>query len=74
MSAIRLTKAESAAIAAFKRLESRWPSSLWLFAGGNNSLAILKKEKGKHVMDEVGAVDQRRIVATINIDSDGGGW
>lgn len=69
-----LSQDEKAAIAALKRLQKRWPSSLWIFAGGNEALTVLKTRDGERVMDGNGVPDQGFEVAHIKIPCDGGAW
>lgn len=73
---IRLTEEETKAIASFKRLAKKWPKSLWCFSGGHDGIAILKKgEDGKKVVLGLGeGFDSEYVVATIDIDADGGDW
>jgi hypothetical protein len=71
---IELTKEEHNVIRSLKRLEKKWPKSLWIFADGN-SLKIMKcGENGEHVICREGGMNPAYIVATININNDGGDW
>lgn len=66
-----LTPEEKRAINALKRLAKSWPESLWLFANG--SLSVMKKRDGARVSAGVGKeYDQEAMVATIDIENDGG--
>ena len=71
-----LTKEELAAIRSLKRLARKWPASLWVFAGGQDGLAVLKcDENGEKVHTPRGNIDQDYCVDTIDgIRSDGGDW
>lgn len=68
-----LTREEQNAINALKRLEKRWPETLWIFATGM-ALHVLKcGENGQHIMNEDGVPDLDYEVAYItDIDNDGG--
>jgi len=59
-----------------KRLENKWPKTLWLFSA-SGTLYVMKKdaegEKAHHPGLE-GGVDQAFIAATIEIENDGGDW
>lgn len=76
-----LSKEEKAAIASLRRLEKRWPKSLWLFSasgglhvmkcGANGERRVLASKSGD---DSEGGMDSSAIVATIDIPNDGGDW
>ena len=69
-----LSKEEKKAIDALKRVAKKWPKSLWLFSG-SGSLCVLKKADGKNrAINATGGVCQEHVVATINIENDGGDW
>ena len=69
-----LTPEERKAIAALKRLEKKWPKSLWLFAG-SGSLCVMKKDaNGEKVMVSSDGFDPDYCVDTIDIPNDGGDW
>lgn len=71
---MELSKEERSAIAALKRLEKRWPKTLWLFATGL-SISVMRCGKGgEHVTDHSGCMDQDYIIDSIDIDNDGGDW
>jgi hypothetical protein len=76
MSEIELTDEERRAIASLKRLAKRWPSTLWLFAGGSvDKVAILRTQNdGTRAMGSDQGVDQRYIVDHVDIPNDGGDW
>ena len=74
MSNDKLTAEEKAAVAALKRLQRKWPKSLWIFVGGNESLTVLKTRNGERVMNCLGVPDQDLEVANIKIPADGGAW
>lgn len=70
------TKEESRFIAALMRVARKCPQSVWLFAADGN-LHVMRKKNGRHAVcdDTAGAgMDQNYIIATINIDADGGDW
>lgn len=73
---VELTDEEQKAIASFKRLEKKWPDTLWLFSGGQGGIAVLKKgSDGKKVTTGFGeGFDNNYVVAHINIEADGGDW
>ena len=70
-----LTKEEKNAINTLKRLEKRWPDSLWLFSA-NGTLCVMRHGKnGEQVHTGTGeGVDSEYIITTINIHNDGGDW
>lgn len=71
---IKLTVKEKLAIAALKRIEKKWPESLWLFSA-SGSLCIMKcDENGERVYTPSGGTDQRYTVEHVNIPNDGGDW
>jgi len=71
----KLTKEEKSAIAALKRLEKKWPESLWLFATGNSINIMRYKENGERaVIDGYGGMDPDYVVDTVSILNDGGDW
>jgi hypothetical protein len=73
VSTLELTAEERAAIAALRRIEKKWPSSLWLFSNG--SLAVIKKgPDGQRMVTDTGSIDQDYCVASIAIESDGGDY
>jgi len=72
-----LTPEEKKAIAALKRLAKKWPDSLWLFSA--QSLHVMRKtEDGRHAYggENVSStgIDPGYIIATIDIEADGGDW
>lgn len=75
---IELTEDERRAIASLKRLAKRWPSTLWLFAGGSggDNITILRTgPNGKRMhLPRQGGIDQSFIVDSTKIPSDGGDW
>lgn len=64
---------ENEVIKMLKRLEEKWPNSLWIFATGEE-LNILRTVDGKRVYKDDGSVDESYIVDSVNIPSDGGDW
>lgn len=77
MSEIGATDEERKAIAALKRLASKWPSSLWLFTASGTITVMRMGEDGAPVYAEDGGVDQRYILDRIDpllIRADGGDW
>ena len=70
---ISLTPEEEKAIAALKRLEKKWPESLWLLANEGGSLSIMRKtEEGRVAIDY--GVDAAYEADRVYIQSDGGEW
>ena len=70
-----LTDEERKAIASIKRLAKRWPASLWLFAGGQNGIAIMRTgPDGKRMHTSADGVDPDFCVDTVNLPADGGDW
>ena len=70
---MELTKEEQDVINTLKRLAKRWPDSLWVFCGeGFNVMKM--NEKGERAVTRNGGMDSAFVVATIDIDSDGGAW
>lgn len=69
-----LTKEEQNAINTLKRLEKRWPDSLWLFSANGTLLVMRKGKDGEQVHINDGACDQEYQITTINIENDGGDW
>ncbi len=73
------TKAEARAINLLKKAARHWPDSLWLFANGH-SLYVMQKRDGKRAMlhgryiHREGGVDPDYVVATLDIENDGGDW
>lgn len=70
----KLTKDELRAIKALKRMAKKWPSSLWLFAGGGQLWVMRYGDDGDAAMTEFGGVDPAYCVTEIDIPCDGGGW
>lgn len=69
-----LTKEEEKAIASLKRLEKRWPDTLWLFSASGKLCVMRKGEGGHHPTTHTGGVDADYIVDTVDIENDGGDW
>lgn len=72
-----LTKEERNAIATLKRLAKRWPETLWLFSASGSLEVMKKKPDGLPAYIQTGngeSVDQAYVVATIDIENDGGDW
>lgn len=69
---VDLTKEEAAAVASLKRLAKKWPESLWLFASNGTLCAMKKTEAGSRATTGLGAVDPDYVVATVDIECDGG--
>jgi len=57
---ITLTKAEEAAIRTLKRLATKWPDTLWLYAASGTLTVMRKNEDGEQAMT--------------SIECDGGDW
>jgi len=75
MTKIKLTKEERNAIATLKRLADRWPASLWIFAGGDGQLSVMRLDgNSKKAVTNSGGFDPEYVVADIDIPSDGGAW
>lgn len=71
---IELTKKEESAIASLKRAAKKWPDTLWLFSA-SGTLCVMRKDKdGNYARGQDGGVDPDYVVATINIENDGGDW
>jgi len=71
---VPLTKEEENAINTLRRLQKRWPKSLWLFSNGM-SVHIMRSDKnGEHVTDSFGCMCQEYIIDSIDIENDGGDW
>lgn len=72
-----LTRQEADAIAALKRLASRWPKTLWLFSASGD-LHVMRFKNGKRatiVQDGSEGMDPSYIADTIQgIVNDGGDW
>ena len=69
-----LTKEERNAINTLKRLEKRWPKTLWLFATGM-SISIMRCDKNEgHAITKFEGMDPDYIVDSVHIDNDGGDW
>jgi hypothetical protein len=74
---IPLTNEENKAIRALKKLEAIWPRSLWLFSASGSLCVMKKNADGEQAFRETArgdGVDQAFIVATIDIENDGGDW
>ena len=50
-----------------------FPESLWLFSA-SGTLCVMKKKDGDRVMLLDGGVDPDYIVATVDVENDGGDW
>ena len=75
MTVADLTKEERKAIAALKRVAKKWPKSLWLFAGGQFGLEIMKTdEHGQRAIHPTGGFDDGFSVGNVDIPADGGDW
>lgn len=79
MSDFELTKQEKSAIRTLKRLEKRWPKSLWLFSAGGSLIVMRKNSDGERagVINKDGKMtgqgaDSNYEVEHINIENDGG--
>ena len=68
-----LTKEEQNAINTLRRLEKRWPDSLWLFSA-SGSLCVMKKNSDGERMSRGESFDPNGHVVTIGIENDGGDW
>jgi len=51
------TKGELAAIRSLRRLEQKWPDTIWLYCTGNGMHVFRCGENGEHVMDNSGVPD-----------------
>lgn len=69
-----LTKEERNAISTLKRLEKRWPKTLWLFSNGMSISIMRCGENGEHVTEDHGGMSLDYIVDSVNIENDGGDW
>lgn len=66
-----LTKEEQKWINDFKKLAKKCPKSLWLFAG--TGMNVLKTDAdGNRKYNDIGSVDHRYLIDTIDIPCDGG--
>jgi hypothetical protein len=67
------TKGELAAIRSLRRLEQKWPDTIWLYCTGNGMHVFRCGENGVHVMDEFGVPDMEFELDYITgISHDGG--
>jgi len=67
------TRGELAAIRALKRVEGKWPDTIWLYCTGNGMHVFRCGENGEHVMDRSGTPDTDYELDYITgIDHDGG--
>jgi hypothetical protein len=66
---------EAQAINALKKLAKTWPDSLWLFAA-NGTLNVMKKtpEGERAIIPDGEGMDHNFVIASIDIESDGGDW
>jgi hypothetical protein len=71
---LELDKEEKSAIESLKRVSKKWPKSLWLFSASGRLWVMKKSGEGTRVELETGGVDQKFIVAGIDIENDGGDW
>lgn len=71
---VKLNRQEKAAINALKKLEKKWPKSLWLFSGGGDLCVMRFNENGEIATTKTGSVDDDYIVEHIAIINDGGDW
>lgn len=71
---MKLTRHEKSVIRQFKRLETIWPETLWLFSGDGKLTVMKTGDNGERVMTELGGVDPDYAVEIIDIPNDGGGW
>ena len=76
---IELTKGERNAIATLERLANRWPKTLWIFCDGIGVRVMRCGPDGEHVArpgngGTGGGMDPDYMVASVNIDNDGGDW
>jgi hypothetical protein len=71
-----LTPEEKKAIASLKRLAKTWPESLWLFSASGSLHVMRKDEHGNKVHNPYipDSFSSESVVATINIENDGGDW
>lgn len=49
------------------------PDGLWLFATGG-ALHVMAKKDGQHDTLRNGGMNQKRCMASISVDADGGDW
>ncbi len=68
------TKEEQKIINNLNRLAKKWPKSLWLFCDGNGVRVMRCGKNGEHVITSTGAMNPDYMLASINIDNDGGDW
>lgn len=54
-------------------MELEWPDDLWFFSA-DGRLYLMEKENGRRVVTPSGGVNQEKIIAEFNIESDGGDW
>jgi len=71
---IQLTPEETNAIATLRRLATRWPKGLWLFAASGNLCVMRAGKHGEHLMTDGGGVDSDYQITNIDIPNDGGDW
>lgn len=69
-----LTKTEVKAIQALKKLEKKWPKTLWLFSASGTLCVMAKNDYGNRAITNDGGCDQDFIVDEIKIENDGGDW
>lgn len=70
---MKATKEEQNAINTLKRLEKRWPKTIWLFATGEAIHVFRCGENNEHVMSNTGAPDINYELAYLTkINNDGG--
>jgi hypothetical protein len=70
---VRLNAKEKAAIAALRRLESKWPDTLMIYAGTGSISVVKLREDGSVPMSGDGYLDPKSVVETITgIPNDGG--
>lgn len=68
-----LNASEQLALKRLQVLAENWPKTLWLFAA-DGELHVMRKIDGEHKTLPNGGVDPAHIVATIDIEADGGDW
>lgn len=68
---MNLTKEEINAINTLKRLEKRWPDSLWLMVDDSGNLHVMRKIDFDRVMENDGRVNMEQCLEVIRIESDG---
>ena len=69
-----LNKREKSAIQNLRKLSREWPESLWLFSASGTLCVVKKDGDGQVAFTNHGSIDQGFVVASIDIENDGGDW